>query len=383
MRLQKNNYYYISVALFCITFVNPVIFGVSDELLAKGKALYMGPGGCFACHLANGEGIKDVIPPLAGSLWVTEDPQRLIAIAKKGLEGPLKVNGNHYNGSMPEQNLFTNDQLAILLTYVRNSWGNKAAAITAKQISDYLPMDKNDVRSVINRYPFNDHDNKKNGVSNKHEPDAPIHKYKPTVVRTFMPSASPAAIAVALPGGQHYCWDAGECRLRYVWSKGGFITSLKKHWSSNGKPVPVYSGVAWYRGKTKQLDNITINELYGAVETPVYDTSQAQDFPIAIGSKSQGIPVFKGYHLIDNGHPKYWITLNGCDIYECIKITDDHKGIVRSFQIDSKGQVVRIQLTPSTHCKLTASKGKLAEDGLLTLTSKEAKSFKITQEELN
>ena len=45
--------------------------------------------------------------------------------------------------------------------------------------------------------------------------DLPLSKAK--LVRTFMPGSSPAAIAVALPGGHAYCWDAGNCRLRYAW----------------------------------------------------------------------------------------------------------------------------------------------------------------------
>ena len=41
---------------------------------------------------------------------------------------------------------------------------------------------------------------------------------RPNVVRAFLPDAGPAAIAVALPGDQNFCWDAGNCRLRYLWS---------------------------------------------------------------------------------------------------------------------------------------------------------------------
>ena len=76
-----------------------------------------------------------------------------------------------------------------------------------------------------------------------------------------MPGASPAAFAVALPGNHYYCWDAGESRLRYVWTKGGFIKSNQAHWSSNGKPVAEFNGTPYYRAQTTLLKDETFDEL--------------------------------------------------------------------------------------------------------------------------
>ena len=58
---------------------------------------------------------------------------------------------------------------------------------------------------------------------------------RPAVQRIFMPAAGPAAIAVALPNGQNYCWDAGACRLRYAWP-GDFIDA-EKHFAGNGSAL--------------------------------------------------------------------------------------------------------------------------------------------------
>ncbi len=69
---------------------------------------------------------------------------------------------------------------------------------------------------------------------------------RPFVQRIFLPDCGPAGIAVALPGGQNYCWDAGLCRLRYVW-QGDFIDGAE-HWAGKGAAPAVLSGVPWWRG---------------------------------------------------------------------------------------------------------------------------------------
>ena len=68
---------------------------------------------------------------------------------------------------------------------------------------------------------------------------------RPLMYRIFMPEASPAAIAVALKHGQNYCWDAGQCRLRYAWY-GGFVD-----------PWPVWrvTVTAWPRCSARSIGN--------------------------------------------------------------------------------------------------------------------------------
>ena len=70
---------------------------------------------------------------------------------------------------------------------------------------------------------------------------------RPFVQRIFMPDSGPASIAVALPGGENYCWDAGECRLRYAWS-GDFLDA-GAHWKGSGKEMPVIPGSPWWTAK--------------------------------------------------------------------------------------------------------------------------------------
>ena len=91
---------------------------------------------CAACHQPNGRGITGAYPPLAGSSWVLEDPRRPIRIALHGLQGDISVDGVGYRGAMaPLGALLDDEELADLLTYVRNAWGNQADAVSAEQVA--------------------------------------------------------------------------------------------------------------------------------------------------------------------------------------------------------------------------------------------------------
>jgi mono/diheme cytochrome c family protein len=107
---------------------------VAPELLAAGNAVYSRI--CIACHLPTGAGIPTVYPPLAGSPIVTGDARRLARILLHGLQGPVPVNGVTYNNLMPGLAAQFNDaELAAVLTYVRNSWGNSAPAVPASVLA--------------------------------------------------------------------------------------------------------------------------------------------------------------------------------------------------------------------------------------------------------
>lgn len=90
---------------------------------------------CSACHGPNGEG-GPIGPPLAGSDWVTGPVSNLIRIQLRGLTGPITVSGKEYNFPAPMAALAyqTDEQIAAVLTYVRNSFGNKASAVTPDQV---------------------------------------------------------------------------------------------------------------------------------------------------------------------------------------------------------------------------------------------------------
>ena len=104
---------------------------VADELLA-GKRVY--DKYCVACHQANGKGAPGMNPPLAGVNFVTGDKTTLIKIILNGLSEPTVVNGETYNNAMPAHAFLDDQQVADVLTYVRNTFGNKAEAITKEEV---------------------------------------------------------------------------------------------------------------------------------------------------------------------------------------------------------------------------------------------------------
>ena len=85
-------------------------------------------------------------PPLKETKWATGDPERLIKLSLKGLFGPIEVNGQTYPGVVPMtpfEHILKDDELAAVLTYVRNSWGNKASAITPQEVAKVRKEIKN------------------------------------------------------------------------------------------------------------------------------------------------------------------------------------------------------------------------------------------------
>ena len=109
--------------------------GVDPEM---GKRVYTSKAGCAACHQPNGAGSKaQNTPPLAGSEWVTaEGPNRLVRIVLHGLNGPIEVNGETWNNQMlPFGELLTDEDVAAVLSYVRQSWGNQASSVSPEQVT--------------------------------------------------------------------------------------------------------------------------------------------------------------------------------------------------------------------------------------------------------
>lgn len=107
---------------------------VSDTPAERGKKLYM--NNCAACHLPTGVGIPNHYPPLAGSSFVNGSPKRLAMILLKGLQGPLTVGEHKFNGVEPTWITLSDRQIAYLLTYIRQAWGNKSGPVTEKQIAN-------------------------------------------------------------------------------------------------------------------------------------------------------------------------------------------------------------------------------------------------------
>jgi glucose/arabinose dehydrogenase/mono/diheme cytochrome c family protein len=89
---------------------------------------------CGTCHQGDGKGASGRFPPLAKSPWVTGNKEKLIGIVLSGLEGPIDVNGQDFNGTMPQHSFLSNEEIANVLTYIRQSFGNEASAVTAGEV---------------------------------------------------------------------------------------------------------------------------------------------------------------------------------------------------------------------------------------------------------
>ena len=138
----------------------------------------------------------------------------------------------------------------------------------------------------------------------------PVPDRRPIVVRWDMPEATPAAIAVGLPGGLSYCFDAGESRLRYAW-RGGFLdlseTLSKKTDENKLTPTAKLVGKVFYRSDA---------------------------FPLRVGD-SERIPSrqFRGYRLV-KGFPEFRYEVDGIEVKELIRAGDDASALVRRFSFN-------------------------------------------------
>jgi mono/diheme cytochrome c family protein len=101
-----------------------------------GRALYQR---CAVCHQATGQGVPGAFPPVALSEWATAANAALpIRVVLHGLQGPVTVKGQKFNGTMPAFGTgqpMNDADVAAVLTYVRSSWGNKASAVTADDVA--------------------------------------------------------------------------------------------------------------------------------------------------------------------------------------------------------------------------------------------------------
>ena len=101
---------------------------IDKATMARGGRVYAQY--CASCHQVDGGGVPGLNPPLERTSWVTGSKTRLIRIVLKGMNTHEEIDGETYNNTMAPHNHLTDQQIADVLTYIRNSFGNKATAIT-------------------------------------------------------------------------------------------------------------------------------------------------------------------------------------------------------------------------------------------------------------
>jgi mono/diheme cytochrome c family protein len=90
---------------------------------------------CVTCHQADGRGVAGLYPPIAETEWVRGDVGRLIRLTLNGVTGPVLVNGDAYNNVMTPGAHLSDEQIAGVLTYVRQSFGNEAGPVQPGQVA--------------------------------------------------------------------------------------------------------------------------------------------------------------------------------------------------------------------------------------------------------
>ncbi len=104
-----------------------------EQQVAAGGALFNGT--CSVCHQSNGAGLPEVFPPLAKSDFLLADRKRAIGVVINGLTGPVTVNGRSFNSVMPPMSQLNDDEVANILTYVLNSWGNSGGRVSIQEVA--------------------------------------------------------------------------------------------------------------------------------------------------------------------------------------------------------------------------------------------------------
>ncbi len=171
---------------------------------------------------------------------------------------------------------------------------------------------------------------------------------RPLMYRIFMPDAGPAAIAVALANNQAYCWDAGQCRLRYAWS-GEFLDPWPV-WRANGNGLAKVLGKIYWRG--------------------------GESFPLRIGRAASPAVQFKGYRML-NGYPEFRYTVNRVEVSELIMSRPMGDGLVRKFTIGSTDSRVQFIADTGGGIDLSADKGEF-KNGRLAIDARFGAELTIT-----
>lgn len=105
-----------------------------SQSISRGAEIYN--NFCASCHLANGEGIPNVFPPVNGSNWLTEKREETILAVKNGIQGPITVNGVEYDNLMPDLGL-EDEEVADVLNYIFEAWENDVEPpVTVEEVKE-------------------------------------------------------------------------------------------------------------------------------------------------------------------------------------------------------------------------------------------------------
>ena len=191
-----------------------------------------------------------------------------------------------------------------------------------------------------------------NSAHSSHTVASRSHPYEltpPCLYRAYMEDASPASIAVNLPGGISYCWDASTCELRYAWT-GDFVDNT-----------------GLWKGKPNAVAKVLGEKFFSIRMRSPLRTGNPESVPVS---------EYKGYRLVDR-YPEFHYTINGVDVYELIKANEDGTALIRTFRIPHGSTDVWFLKHPSDGVGYESSSGKWQSDRI-KISGQHARNFTIT-----
>jgi mono/diheme cytochrome c family protein len=122
-----------------------LLFWACDQYpYEQGKILYT--NFCENCHMADGSGLKGLIPPLAGADFLKHSPEAVPCIIRGGYKGEMTVNGVVYNTEMAGIEKLSDFEITNIINYVHTSWGNDLPIVHLKQVQEWLKPCENVVK---------------------------------------------------------------------------------------------------------------------------------------------------------------------------------------------------------------------------------------------
>ncbi|MGO4290174.1 c-type cytochrome [Chitinophaga sp. RAB17] len=103
-----------------------------SQSVSRGKKVY--EQYCLTCHQVDGSGVPHLNPPLTKTTFVLGNKTKLVQIVLKGMQSSEPIDDEYYSNNMPPHNFLKDQEIADVLTYVRNNFGNKANAVTATEV---------------------------------------------------------------------------------------------------------------------------------------------------------------------------------------------------------------------------------------------------------
>ncbi len=100
--------------------------------LSAGKAVYQKH--CQACHQPAGNGMKGIFPPLNGNPNIQGKPEHIARAILKGVSGPITVNGDAYNGTMPPLTYISDKDISNVVGFILNEWGGSGESLSEEEI---------------------------------------------------------------------------------------------------------------------------------------------------------------------------------------------------------------------------------------------------------